>query len=444
MNDQSSRPNRYRWFVVGVFFMFMLLHQSDKLLIGPLLTDITKEFKITDAEAGLIGTGALLVGAVLFPLWGVLYDRFSRAKLLALASAIWGVTTWFSAVARSFPVFLTARASTGIDDSSYPGIYSLISDYFVPAVRGKVYGLLQLTAPLGYLIGLVLALAVAPLLGGWRGVFYLTGALGLVLAVVIFFGIREMPRGKSEPELADVPEATNLKFEWKAALGLLRKRSLFPLFAQGFFGVFPLNIFSFWFFKYLETERGYASNEVLPTMGIAVLMIAAGAFIGGSVGDWMFKRTQRGRLLVAAVAVLTATVLLVLTINVPNENKLLFGVMLAATGSLILWSGPNVISTVYDITVPEVRSTALSIQYFIEQAGAAAAPLLVGLLSDSLKLQGTATPLGTSILYIAGGTYFLCGLFLLLAASIVPRDIKALRSQLQQRADDIRAGRAAT
>ena len=33
-----QRPSRYRWFVVAVFFTFMLLHQSDKLLIGPLTT----------------------------------------------------------------------------------------------------------------------------------------------------------------------------------------------------------------------------------------------------------------------------------------------------------------------------------------------------------------------------------------------------------------------
>lgn len=437
------KQTRYRWFVVGIFFVFMLLHQSDKLLIGPLLSDIIKEFNITDAQAGAIGTGALIVGAVLFPLWGYLYDRFSRAKLLAVASAIWGVTTALSAVVRSFPLFQAARASTGIDDSSYPGLYSLVSDYFGPAIRGKIYGLLQLTAPLGYLIGLILALVLGPVIG-WRNVFLLTGSLGLVLAVVIFFGVKDMPRGQAEPELADLPESTGVKFEWKTALSLFRKPTLLPLFAQGFFGVFPLNIFSFWFFNYLEKERGYSTNEVLPTMGIAVLMIAAGAFIGGMVGDWMFKRSTRGRLVVAASAVLTATLMLVLTMAVPAENKLLFGALLAVTGSLILWSGPNVISTVYDITVPEVRSTALAIQYFIEQAGAAAAPLLVGLLSDSLRAQGQGTPLGTSILYIAGGTYLLCGLFLIVAAVIVPRDIKALRQQLQSRADNIRAGLSAT
>jgi MFS family permease len=141
MKSQS----RYRWFVVIVFFIFMLLHQSDKLLIGPLTTPIMETFGIDEVQMGAVFTGALLVGAILYPLWGYLYDRYARSKLVALASFLWGSTTWLSAIAPSFNIFIVTRAATGIDDSSYPGIFSLIADYFGPKMRGKVYGLLQLS-----------------------------------------------------------------------------------------------------------------------------------------------------------------------------------------------------------------------------------------------------------------------------------------------------------
>lgn len=111
-------------------------------MIGPLTTPIMETFGINKAQMGSVFTGALIVGAVLYPLWGYLYDRYTRAKLLAAASFIWGSTTWLSAIAPSYSTFLATRASTGIDDSSYPGLYSLISDYFGPQVRGRVYGLL--------------------------------------------------------------------------------------------------------------------------------------------------------------------------------------------------------------------------------------------------------------------------------------------------------------
>ncbi|HZD58491.1 MAG TPA: MFS transporter, partial [Anaerolineales bacterium] len=76
--------SRYRWFVVAVFFLFMLLHQSDKLLIGPLTTPIMETFGINEVQMGAVFTGALLVGAFLYPIWGYLYDRFTRSRLLAL------------------------------------------------------------------------------------------------------------------------------------------------------------------------------------------------------------------------------------------------------------------------------------------------------------------------------------------------------------------------
>ena len=87
---------------------------------------------------GAVFTGALAVGALLYPLWGYLYDRYARSRLLALAAFIWGATTWLSAIAPTFPTFLATRASTGIDDSSYPGIFSLISDYFSPLFSGPI------------------------------------------------------------------------------------------------------------------------------------------------------------------------------------------------------------------------------------------------------------------------------------------------------------------
>jgi MFS family permease len=421
------KQSNYRWFVVLVFFLFMLLHQADKLLIGPLTTPIMETYGIDEVQMGAIFSGALLVGAVLYPIWGYLYDRYARSKLLALASFLWGATTWVSAIAPTYPAFLVSRASTGIDDSSYPGMYSLIADYFGPAVRGKIYGLLQLAQPLGYMAGLLVATLLSGVLG-WRGVFYITGSLGIILAAVIFFGVKEAPRGQSEPELANLEQVGLYRFDKKIALGLFRKRSLLLLFVQGFVGVFPWNVITYWFFRYLETERNYDPDSVLLTMAPAILVLASGYFIGGAVGDFFFKRTPRGRMLVSMVAVLLGAIFLTITMNVPLENQTLFAVMLMATAIFMPFASPNVISTVYDITLPEVRSTALAIQYFIENGGAALAPLLAGFIARGSSL-------GNAILMICVSAWILGAIFLAFTAYLVPHDINTLRGQLRERAE---------
>lgn len=422
MKSQS----RYRWFVVGVFFVFMLLHQSDRLLINSLTRQIMETFSISMTQMGAIFTGALIVGAFLYPVWGYLYDRYSRSKLLAFAAFIWGSTTWISAIAPTYPLFLVTRASTGVDDSSYPGLYSLISDYFGPGVRGKIYGFLELTMPLGYLLGMILGLLLGGVIG-WRNVFYITGALGIVVAVVIFFGVHDAPRGQSEPEMENIQEVGTYHFEWQTAKDLFKKRSLRLLFIQGFFGVFPWTVITSWFIFYLQTERGYSENTVFSTMVFAVLVLAAGYPIGGALGDFMFKRTPRGRLIVSTIGVLTGAILLFFTLNIPQGNQVLFMLMLALTALFIPFAAPNVISTVYDITLPEVRSTAMSIQAFIESGGAALAPLMAGIIADNSSLK-------TAFLLICISAWLLCAAFFLFTAYLIPKDIATLREQMRQRA----------
>ena len=206
-----------------LFFFFMLLHQTDKLLISPMQDQVMGTFKMTYTQWGMINTGALILGALLNPIWGWLNDRYNRAKLLALASLIWGSTTWLSAIVKTFPGFLAARSSTGIDDSSYPGMYTLLADYYPPKKRGRIYGILQLTQPIGYLLGMVLALMLGNVIG-WRSIFYITGSLGIVLAIAIYFGVKDRPRGSGEEELQGV-ELSKYKFSWKAVGEIFKRKA---------------------------------------------------------------------------------------------------------------------------------------------------------------------------------------------------------------------------
>jgi len=421
-----------RWFIVLVMFLFMLLHQTDMLMINSMLKPIMDEFGINESQMGFVMSGSLLVAAVLYPLWGFLYDRFSRAKLLGIASFIWGSTTWLSAIAPTYPAFMGARAASGIDNSSYPGLYSLIADYFIPTMRSKIYGILQLAQPLGYLLGMILALTVGGLIG-WRNLFFATGLMGILLAFVIFFGVKEAPRGKSEPEMAGLENVGVFRFDKKLALGLFRKRGLLLLFAQGFVGVFPWNVITTWFLYYLETERYYTETERLLTMAPAILILAGGYFLGGVLGDAMFKRTPRGRVIICLIGVLSGAVFLWLTMSIPVENKLLFFMLLCMTALVIPFSSPNIVSTVYDVTVPEVRSTALSVQYLIENAGAATAPALAGIIAAQYSMH-------SSILIICTVAWVFCTLFLVGTVFLIPKDIQTLRQQMRERAESLAAG----
>lgn len=439
--SQAQEPrtsmNRNAKTTVIIFFIFMLLHQTDKLLIGPLQTDIMATFHMTYTQWGFINSGALIVGTLLYPVWGWLSDKYNRGKLLALASFIWGSTTWLSALAPYFHTparfsdFLITRSSTGIDDSSYPGMYSLISDLFSPKLRGKVYGILQLTQPLGYLIGMVLALMFTTALGGWEHVFFLTGSLGIILAFFIFFFVKDVPRGSSEAELAGV-EGQSYKFNWKSLSEIFKKKSLWMVYLQGFTGVFPWQVITYYIFSYLEKDRGYSGTTTLLIMGPAIILMAAGYPAGGWLGDKLFKKTKRGRLIASEIGIILGMIGLFIAMKVPNAQMVVFAVFMCIAAFFMPFASPNIISTMYDVTLPEVRSSAQSIESLIETAGSCSAPILAGLLAD-------ATSVGNAITVICTSAWALCVIFMIGAIIFIPKDIEALHKQLEARAGTVKA-----
>ena len=431
----KKQTKAYPILIVVVLALFMLLHQTDKFMIGSLQEDISKTFDLDDFQWGLINSGALIVGTILYPLWGYLYDRYSRAKLLSLASLIWGATTWLSSIVKTYTGFLATRASTGIDDSAYPGMYSLVADYFNPKVRGRIYGILQLTQPLGYLLGMILALMIAPMLSGvigqlegWRTIFIITGSLGLVMAIVIFFGVKEMPRGQAEPEFEGMEDFGQFRFNWNSVIDVLKKKTMWFIFLQGFAGNFPWFVITFFFFGYLMTERGYDNTSVLMTMGPVVIILAAGYYVGGALGDWLFKRTLKGRIIVSSIGVLLGAFFMYFALNTPIDQKTTFFILMSLTALFMPFSSPNVISTIFDICLPEVRSSAQAAEYFVENTGAALAPAIAGAIALAAGSKQYA------IMVVSISAWLLCFVLYLGALFFVDKDIKSLHSTLAERA----------
>jgi fucose permease len=120
--------------------------------------------------------------------------------------------------------------------------------------------------------------------------------------------------------------------------------------------------------------------------------------------------------------------LLAVTLNLPLENRMLFTIFLSLTALFMPFATANVIASVYDITLPEVRSTAIAVQSFFESAGAALSPWIVGVIADRSSLKD-------AFLLICLSTWFLCSIFFLLTAYLIPRDIAQLRSQMRERAE---------
>ena len=162
-------------------------------------------------------------------------------------------------------------------------------------------------------------------------------------------------------------------------------------------------------------------------MAPVILILAGGYFLGGYLGDLFFKRTNKGRIIVSSVGVLLGAIFLYLAVSSPIEARNQFFIYMCLTAVFMPLSSANVIATVYDVTVPEVRSTAQAVEYFIENGGAAFAPIITGVIADALSLQ-------TAIILICTVAWVLCFFFYLGAIFTIDKDIHDLRSQMAERA----------
>jgi MFS family permease len=119
--------------------------------------------------------------------------------------------------------------------------------------------------------------------------------------------------------------------------------------------------------------------------------------------------------------------LLILTLSLPPGQPALFGGLLCLTGFFMPFASANVVATVYDVTAPEVRSTAMAVQSFVEETGAALAPLVAGLIAVRASLH-------VAILLLCVSAWLLCAAVFGLAARWLPGDVQGLRDLLRARA----------
>ena len=93
---------------------------------------------------------------------------------------------------------LLVRIGVGIGEATgVAPAHSLLSDYYSAERRSTVLAILVMSGQLGTMVALVGGGWLNEQIG-WRGVFYLFGGIGLVVAPLIYWTVREPPRGQLE------------------------------------------------------------------------------------------------------------------------------------------------------------------------------------------------------------------------------------------------------
>ena len=158
---------------------------------------MAEAFGLGYGDSGRMFTTFMLGYFITAPFFGYLGDRGSRKALIALGVFVWSLGTVLTGLAQGFVALLAFRAMVGVGEASYGSLSpGLISDVWPSAKRNMALTVFYIAIPVGSAAGYILGGEIAAH-WGWRYAFYVAGAPGLLLALVLL-PFKEPARGESE------------------------------------------------------------------------------------------------------------------------------------------------------------------------------------------------------------------------------------------------------
>ena len=203
----------YRYYVLGLLMVMYAFNFIDRQVITILAPSLKADLGLNDAQLGLLFGTAF---ALFYALFGIplakLADGWHRVKTISLGLSFWSAMTAVSGFAGNFAQLGAARVGVGIGEASAsPAAYSLIQDYFPREKRATALALYSSGIYVGVGASLIFGGAVIAYwdanyteatrpfgLAGWQATFLAFGIPGLILALLMYFTVREPVRGAIE------------------------------------------------------------------------------------------------------------------------------------------------------------------------------------------------------------------------------------------------------
>tara|TARA_B100000900_G_scaffold338835_1_gene301136 strand:- start:558 stop:1847 length:1290 start_codon:yes stop_codon:yes gene_type:complete len=378
-NPYTSMSARY--YAVGLLTVVYTFNFIDRQLLSILQESIKADLLLSDQQLGLL-TGfafALFYVSAGIPIarWA---DRGNRRNIVALAISIWSFMTAISGLVQNYMQLLLARIGVGIGEAGgSPPAHSIISDIFPPERRASALAFYSMGVNIGILFGF--------LVGGWlneffdwRTAFFVVGAPGLLIALLVRYTLREPIRGLSEQRQSDsetVPFVDVLK--------LLVSRSSFRHMAFGA----ALNAFagyssSSWTASFMIRSHGMTTGELGTWLALILgLGGAIGVFSGGLIAERLARRDVRWYMWLPTITGLICIPFMI-------ANYLVSGAYTALMVSVIpgilfnVYLG-NALAMTHGLVGLRMRALASAILFFIlNLIGLGGGPWAVGVLSDFL------------------------------------------------------------
>ena len=415
---EDTRRSSGRWYILVLICVMYLITYLDRVNISTAAPVISKEFGFDRITMGVIFSAFVWAYAIFQVPGGWLSDRFGARPVLATIVAYWSVMTAATAAATGALSFIVIRFLFGVGEAgAFPGATRAMQLWYPRSERGFVQGITHSASRLGAAIAPPLVVLIMTNLG-WRSVFYICGAAGLVWAVWWFISYRNLPEEHGMVNRAElghirgIDEKGQVKeayIEKKAASvpwgTLLKSPNMWAIMCAYFTYVYCLWIFLSWLPSYLVDFRHFTLLKVGIFASLPLFAGVIGDTVGGLATDWLLKttgNTKFARRSVAIVGMIGCCVFIVpaaLTADAYTAVYCLTAAMFFLECTIgPSWAVPMDVGGKYSGTVSGMMNMAGNI-------GGALSPLVFGFLAQGGNWQ--APFIVAAALLVAGSAVWL-------------------------------------
>ena len=378
--------------------LIKVMNFVDRQLLASFANWIMPELGLTNTQYGLL-TGLLFLFfySIMGMFMGTLADRINRTRFIAFGLALWSGLTALSGMAKGFVSLALPRMFIGVGESIMtPTAMSLLADRIPARWMGFASGFYYMGVPIGVAASMFVVAYLEPIFG-WRGCFYLLGAIGVGLSVIMFC-MRETPRKHIDLASPDAEKPTFREILGTLAAALRMSPALGLTIAGGVAYHFVLGAASFDQLWYVQ-ERGFDRLYIVEmTAWLGIFGGVLGNLVGGIGGDLFLRRTGIGRpMFLFWILLIFTPISIAYRIVEPDSIWFWLGIF-CGFFQLGCFYGPT-FSTVQELVPPKIRGTVVAFYLLLlNLVGVGIGVTVGGVVIDWLIAAGHSQPYTTTLL----------------------------------------------
>lgn len=403
----------YRKFLILALLAGLIFTNLDRQVLGLAMQQIKADLSLSDTELGFL-TGiafALFYSLFGFPL-ARLADQGDRVRLISVTTALCGIAVALCGAAGSFIQLILIRIAVAVGETGFlPTANSLIAEYFTRAERPRALSRYLLGGPLSVVLGYFLGGWLIEYYG-WRWAFVAVGCPGLLIALVIWFGLREPRRLRARSRLKrelmhGAIAATDSEAKQPSLRDVLKTVMSSPTFRQLLYSYAVLSFFAYgsgqWIPAFYERSFGISTGSLGTWLAVIYgLSGSVGIYLGGMLSARYVPNNESIQLKVmggifALCAILSAWTYLT------RSREIAFFLSAVGTVASTLASAP--FFAILQALVPErMRAQATALLLLVSNlVGMGLGPLVAGALSDALHVIFGGESLRYTLLALSPG-----------------------------------------